>query len=232
MRANRALVVVALLFSARELFAGSRARNASMSAQRADAGASVTARCGDVVGAWSPVVGGLRGRLVTSGSRADRSALRLALELENVSGRGPLEVNWNGSIQIGFAAFELADATGALVPEPAWRWGGNESVGHARVIMPSSGVVQFVVADNLFAPMMGRRAMRLGAFWGREMPTDGSRRFLRARVTGVAPPVHTWVQVEIPAVDGGGMSVRAAAPDEPSGHTWIGTLDVPAVCVD
>jgi hypothetical protein len=184
-------------------------------------------RCGDVVGEWSGVVDGLRGRLITSGSRADRTALRVTVELENVSGQGPLEINWSGRPNLGFVTFRLEDATGADVPEPPWRLGGNEAVGDIRELIPPTGTVRHDVAENVFERFGAERILRIGAFWARPMPADGSRRFLRAIATGHVP---TGSEALLDRAEGG--VVRPASPSDPRGRVWLGSLTIPAVCID
>ena len=184
-------------------------------------------RCGDVVGEWSGVVDGLRGRLITSGSHPDRSALRVTVELENVSGQGPIEINWSGRPNLGFVTLRLEDATGAEVPEPPWRLGGNEAVGDIRELIPATGNVRHDAADNVFDRLGGERILRIGAFWARPMPADGSRRYLRAIATGHAP---TGNEALFDPADGG--VVRSASPGDPRGRVWLGPLSLPAVCID
>jgi hypothetical protein len=178
-----------------------------------------SAPCGDVVGAWSPVVSGLRARLVTSGSQADHSALHIVLEVENVSGHGPLAVDWEGYIPFGFVTFRLEDAAGTD-REPAWALGGNSPSGKIRAIFPPNKVVSYVIHDSTFGSMMGGRILRIGAFWGRELPSNGSRRFLRARVTG-SPALVAAVTYE---------GEEPAATSTPA-SVWVGSLDVPLVCI-
>lgn len=180
--------------------------------------------CGDVVGAWSGVTSGLRARLITSGSRADHSALRVSLELENVSGQGPLEIHWSGRPNLGYASFGLDDATGVEVPAPDWAFGGNESTGDIWELVPATGSLRHDVAPNVFDEFSGRRVLRVGTFWAREMPTDGSHVLLRATLAGRAP-----LEADTALVDG---VARTASPDDPRGRAWIGTLEVPPVCVD
>lgn len=183
------------------------------------ASASATA-CGDVVGAWSSVVNGLRGRLVTSGSRRDRLALRVVIELENDSG-SLLEIDWTGRIHVGFATFHLEDEHRKEVPEPGWQFGGNEAAsGQLRTPLAPTGVAQRVVGDKVLLPFNGGRAIRIGAFWGRDMPTDGSRRFLRATVRG-GPLLPDALAYE------GDSFVEKA----PRGRAWVGALELPAVCI-
>ncbi len=175
--------------------------------------------CGDVVGAWSPVVSGLRARLVTSGSTPDRSALDVTLEVEN-TGDEAAELSWSGPIALGFAKFRLDDGQGNDV-EPAWAFGGNELTGDVRAIFRAKKTVRYDVHRGAFARMSGKRALRIGAFWGRELPTDGSRRFLGATIT--AGPRHA----DAPVYEGSDI-VR----DPPRTRAFAGTIAVPAVCVD
>lgn len=134
-------------------------------------------------GAWSATAGDVRGRLVRSGDRIE-------LELENAS-QQPHELRWDGT-HLGFATFRLDDASGVEVPEPSWRYGGNEMVGSQSLQLPP-GTTRVVIGDPIYGSMMGHRTIRIGAFWGRELPDDGSPRFLRARVA--ADPA-----IDIPAV--------------------------------
>ena len=182
---------------------------------------TTSASCGDAVGSWSPVVSGLRARLVTSGSKADRSALDVALEIENVSGE-VIDLSWTGSIPLGFATFRLEDTQGKDV-EPDWRFGGNSPTGDARALFRAKKTVRYDIHRGAFVTMMGKRALRIGAFWGRELPSDGSKRFLRAVVSasphrGGAPDV---------AYEGSEL-VR----DPPPARAFAGTLEVPAVCLE
>lgn len=190
-----------------------------------------TERCGDVVGTWSEPVDGLRGRLLTSGSQADRSSLRVEVELENV-GTTPLAIHWDGYVSLGYATFRLDDEAGAEVPEPDWRLGGNAPGGSLREVIPVAETVRHVVGD-VFARFNDGRILRIGAFWGREMPTDGSRRFLRAQLSGRAPRPDDLL-VQPGEGEEGGTTV--GAPPGPSAQTearaWIGPLEIPAVCVD
>ena len=182
---------------------------------------STSRPCGDVTGAWSPVVSGLRARLVTSGSIRDRSALDITLEIENVSA-DMIDLSWTGSIPLGFARFHLDDASGKDI-EPAWRFGGNELTGDVRAIFRPHQTVRYRIHRGAFVTMMGKRALRIGAFWGRELPTDGSKRFLRATLTGGPPHAKA-----IPYAYEGDDLVR----DPPSARPFSAALDVPPVCVD
>jgi len=159
----------------------------------------------DATGAWSSAVAGLRGRLVRTGERVE-------LELDNVSAR-PLELHWAG-YRLAFATFRLDDASGAEVPEPDWRYGGNEATGRQHLLL-ATGTTRVVVGDPIFGEVSGRRTVRIGAFWGREMPADGSPRFLRARVIGAQP-------------SSGELDPATSAA---RGVVWLGSLDVPPVCL-
>jgi hypothetical protein len=181
---------------------------------------SSTVACGDVVGAWSSTVNGLRGRIVTSGSKPDRSSLDIFLELENVSGQEPIELHFTGTLPLGFIAFRLDDAAGTD-REPDWRFGGNAPTGEARALFPAGQVIRYSVHRGTFVSMMGKRALRIGAFWGRELPSDSSKRFLRAVIT--AGPTHPDA-----VTYAGDELVRTP----PRARVWSGTLDVPGVCID
>lgn len=181
--------------------------------------APVSAGCGDVVGAWSPVVNGLRARLVTTGSKPDHSALDVALEIENVGG-DVIELPWSGDVGLGFATFRLDDAQGKDI-EPAWRFGGNSFTGDVRAIFRPKKTIRYDVHRGAFATMNGKRALRIGAFWGRELPNDGSRRFLGATITAGTP------KPDAPAYEGVEI-VR----DPPRAKVFSGTLQVPAVCIE
>jgi hypothetical protein len=188
-------------------------------------GAHRPGRCGDTVGAWSAPVDGLRARLITSGARADRAALRVDLEVEAVA--GPRAIHWVGMLDLGYATFALDDAAGATVAA-ALAWGGNGPGGAFREVVP--GAVRHLVATNLFVASEGRRLIRIGAFGGGwPMPTDGAPRYLRARVTGAAPgPDELEAYVVDPAI--GSLGARGA--DTEPAPAWVGALDVPAVCVE
>jgi hypothetical protein len=178
----------------------------------------------DVVGAWSDVVGDLRGRLVTSTSRPDRSALRVCLDLENL-GATPLEIHWSGKTRLGFVTFRLDDQAGVEVPEPDWSFGGNEYIGDCYAVVPA-GAVRFEVAANLFEEFCGRRVVRIGTFWAREMPSDGSRRFLCAQVTGERARRADHM------ASGDGRSLPPGdARSTLRGRAWKASLDVPGVCI-
>lgn len=181
-------------------------------------------RCGDVEGAWSSPVDGLRGRILTSRAQPDRSSLRVEVELENVSAE-PLAIHWDGYVNLGFVTFRLDDEAGAEVPEPDWRLGGNEPGGSLREVIPAGGTVRHAIGE-VFARFDGRRILRIGAFWGREMPTDGARRFLRGQVVGRAPrPGDLLVETE-----GDELTVRDSAGTD--ARAWTGPLELPAVCID
>ncbi|MBL8623677.1 MAG: hypothetical protein JNK64_20380 [Myxococcales bacterium] len=190
-------------------------------------GAHRPGRCGDTVGAWSAPVDGLRARLITSGARADRAALQVALEIEPVA--GPRTIHWTGMLDLGYVTFALDDAAGAPVPA-ALAWGGNGPGGSFREALPAR--VRHLVATNLFVPVDGRRLVRIGAFGGGwPMATDGTSRRLRARVTGAAPASDELeAYVVDPAV--GSLGARVVGADAAAAPAWVGTLDVPAVCVD
>jgi hypothetical protein len=180
---------------------------------------STSPPCGDVTGAWSQVVGGLRARLVTSGSKPDRSALDITLEIENVGGDA-IELPWSGYVPLGFATFRLDDAQGNDI-EPAWRFGGNSPSGDVRAIFRPKKTMRYDVHRGTFVTMMGKRALRVGAFWGRELPTDGSKRFLRATITAGAPHPNA------PAYE-----ANEIVPDPPNSRVFSGTLEIPPVCIE
>lgn len=188
-------------------------------------GAHRPGRCGDTVGAWSAPVDGLRARLITSGARADRAALQVDLEVEAVA--GPRAIHWTGMLDLGYVSFALDEAAGAPVAA-ALAWGGNGPGGSFSEAV--AGRVRHRVASNLFVPVDGRRLIRIGAFGGGwPMPNDGAARALRARVTGAAPgPDELEAYVADPADGSLGARSVSAAP----APAWVGTLDVPAVCVE
>lgn len=64
-------------------------------------------------------------------------------------------------------------------------------------------------------------------FWAREMPSDGSPLLLGARVTGREANESDTV-----VVDAESGETRRLTPDEPRGHRWVHSLEIPAVCVD
>ncbi len=185
------------------------------------------APCGDTVGAWSAPVDGLRARLITSGARADRASLQVALELEPVA--GPRAIHWAGMLELGYVTFALDDAAGAPVAA-VLAWGGNGPSGSFREAL--RGPVRHLVASNLFVPVDGQRLVRIGAFGGGwPMATDGTSRRLRARLTGAAPaPDELEAYVVDPAVVS--LGARVVGADAAAPPAWIGALDVPAVCVD
>jgi hypothetical protein len=183
--------------------------------------------CGNAVGAWSPVVDGLRGRVVRSDASADRSALSIFVELENV-GDAPRSIHWDGRPSLGYATFHLDDAAGVEVPRPDWGFGGNEMAGSLYETVSVSGVVRHEIPNTL-TTMNGERALRIGAFWGRELPSDGSRRYLRATVVGRAPQPDDS-QVRFGEGDEG--ATVGAAPTEPPGRAWTSSLELPGVCID
>ncbi len=185
-------------------------------------------RCGNVVGEWSPPVDGLRARLITSDSRADHSALRIVIELENVSPR-VLEIHWRGRPDIGFARPHLDDASHTEVPVAGMVFGGNEMTGSMRAPIAVHGVLRAIIAQNAYQRIGGIRHLRIGSFWSRQMPTDGSPRFFRVRIEGDAPDPAGEAVLE---TDATGASVAVQAPHAPTGDAWRGAIDVPAVCVD
>ncbi|MDP3276704.1 MAG: hypothetical protein Q8Q09_16010 [Deltaproteobacteria bacterium] len=182
------------------------ARDAGEVREDGVSGDAWSVRCGDVAGAWSESVGGLRGRVITSGSRADGSALRVTLELHNESVAERVTLRWAGRPEVGFVVPDLEDAQGASVPEPAWRLPGNEfGVNGVRHIAPGQ-TVALDFAGNLFERGGLGRIVRIGAFWAREMPLGGPQRYLRLRVP---------------------QAVGTTA-----GRAWTGPLVLPRVCVD
>lgn len=192
------------------------------------AAAATAGRCGNVAGAWSPPVNGLRARLITSDSRADRSALRIVLELENVSPRA-LEIHWRGRPDAGFARPHLDDASHTEVPVAGVVFGGNEMTGSMRAPIAVHGVLRATVADNAFQRIGGIRHVRVGSFWSRQMPTDGSPRFFRMRIEGDSADPAGETVLETGAT---GASVAVRANRAPTGEAWRGAIDVPSVCVD
>ena len=114
------------------------------------------------------------------------------------------------------------------VPEPGWGFGGNEASGSLYETVSASSVVRHEVPTE-FSTMSGKRVLRIGAFWGRELPSDGSQRFLRATVVGRAPEADDlWVRFG----EGDEGTRVGAAPTEPPGRAWTGSVDLPGVCID
>lgn len=181
-----------------------------------------TERCGDVEGAWSAPVDGLRGRLVTSGSRADHTALRVDVELENV-GDAPLAIHWDGRPSLGFVTFALADRSGADVPDPPWRLGGNEPGGSMAEVIGAHATVRHTI-PNVFDRFDGGRIVRIGAFWGMPMPEDGA--LLRGTVAG-----REGAPDDLGVVPGDEVLVRGE-PIAAGLRTWRGPLELPPVCLD
>lgn len=193
-----------------------------VAAARSDGGAAVASdagkmACHEGLGAWSETVDGLRARLVTSA--ASRDGVDVDLEVENVSG-APLEVHWTGDLPLGFVQFHLDDAAGRDV-EPGWRFGGNAPSGSVRSVFLPGKSVRYAVHHGAFGKMASARTIRIGAFWGRELPSDGSRRFLRGVIA--AGPTHP----EAPAYAGNEPAVKP-----PPARAWTGPLQVPAVCLE
>ena len=180
-------------------------------------------QCG--VGGWSEVVDGLRGRLVAS---SDDGALRLSVELENVSPEA-LEIHWTGRNDVGFASFELEDENGAEVPEPEWRFGGNELCGVFRELLAPLSVVVHRVPITVFARQDDVRVVRIGAFWGRELPSVTARASIGARVSGSAPSEEDTLVAALS--EDGTVSVRIATSSDPRGRPWLGVLQIPSVCI-
>lgn len=184
-------------------------------------------RCGDVVGAWSAVSDGLRMRLITSGSRPDRSALRIEVEIENTSARG-VELHWEGRFDGGWASPGMRDLRGVDVPAPPWAFGGNEYVGRIRLPIAARHTTRIELAANAFTPRP-QRSLRIGAFWARQMPTDGraARFYVRTRTsaTALASPA-TLVRNR-----DGSHTAQQTIPG-PRFAVWRGSIEVPSVCVD
>lgn len=171
------------------------------------------------------MVDGLRARFVTSGSRPDGASLAVHLELDNVSNEN-IELAWNG-YALAFAAIRLTDAQGRELPAPGWAFGGNEMSGPMSMVVPAGRTVRVVVANNLIVPMMGRRAARIGAFYGRELPPNGATALLAATL---APSVShrgrsSRVEASLAPV---ARAPRAAART----RLFRGSIVVPPVCVD
>jgi len=158
--------------------------------------------------------------LVTSGSKPDRSALDVVLEIENVANEA-VELSWTGYIPLGFASFRLEDAQANDV-EPSWRFGGNAPSGNARALFRKNQTIRYDIHRGPFTPMMGKRALRIGTFWGRELPTDGTSRSLRATITGAAA-----IQSDAATYEG----VDSVSTPPPA-RAFVGTLDIPAVCIE
>lgn len=175
------------------------------------------APCAVGPGSWSPTVDGLRARLVTT--NASREGVDVDLEVENTSGAA-VELHWTGNLPLGFAELHLDDAAGRDVV-PDWRFVGNSPSGDVRSVFPSGQTVRYAVHRGPFGKMGAARTMRIGAFWGRELPGGGEKRFLRATITaGGAHPTA-------PAYLGAEPAAKAAA-----GRAWSGALQVPAVCIE
>ncbi|MCB9595477.1 MAG: hypothetical protein H6719_22340 [Sandaracinaceae bacterium] len=182
------------------------------------------APCRDVTGEWSSPVDGLRGRLVTSGASASHDALRLTVELENVSDHD-LSIHWDGRPSLGFVAFALDDADGVEVPEPPWALGGNEPGGSLFTVVPAGATARHALPDVLDT-FDGGRIFRIGTFWARQMPDDGSRWTVRARVTGRAASANDLVV----RVDEAGDTIIDGDTGDSAASPWIGPLDLPGVC--
>ena len=205
---------------------------------------SASERCEFGAGEWSTPVDGMRGRLVSS--RVDET-LQLTLELENISDE-PREIYWYGRPDAGFASFALLDTDGVEVPEPGWQLGGNEHTGVLRTTIRPSAVVSHRVPIDVFERQDGMRIVRIGAFWGRELPPEESRAYLRARVNGGAPTGPETLVVEIsddgsvdvrePTTetladlsDDGGVVEHVPVPSEPRGRAWTESLEIPPLCI-
>lgn len=156
--------------------------------------------------------------------------MRVTLELENVSEQ-PLEIHWTGRADAGFATFALDDPSGTEVPEPDWEFGGNEATGVLRVFLAPTSITRHQVPVGVHARPDGVFVVRVGAFWGREIPAADPRAYLRARVTGAPPSDEETFPVELSEEDGSALA-RVASPTDPRGRPWIGSLELPGVCVD
>jgi len=168
-----------------------------------------SAECEGGTGAWSEAVDGLRGRIVFSETEP-----HVVIEFENVSA---IALHWDGSPSVGFATFALRDGEGNE-PMPDWAFGGNEIGGSlALAIPPSSSLERDAMSSFVTGPGGETRVLRIGAFWGRAMPEDGSPRYLSARVVSRAPASGDRTE--------DGAPIGGATP-------WTGTLEVPAVCID
>lgn len=194
-------------------------------AQQAPAGP----RCADQQGAWSSTTGGLRARLVSSGTRPDRSALAVSLELENTLADATLELHWLGGLEAGFFTPRLALPDGREVPPPGWAFGGNQPVGRMVLRVAPRSTVRVLVAPNLYTRFMNGRALRVGAFWGRAMPSDGSTRLFGGTVAGAAPPSEQEFELR---TEYGSEVAREARPAPPNARAWVANLAVPGLCVE
>lgn len=164
---------------------------------------------------------GLRARWVTAGSKPDHSALDITLEIENVSPEA-VDLAFTGYIPLGFTTFRLDDAQGHDI-EPDWRFGGNSPTGDSRALFRAGQTVRYSIHRGAFPMMANKRALRIGAFWGRELPSDGTKRFLRAVVHGSTRTDHTPDF----AYEGNEL-VR----NPPTARSFTGALEIPAVCVE
>lgn len=180
--------------------------------------------CGDVIGAWSAPVDGVRARLVTTRAAGVRG---VSLDVENTGGE-PRELRWLGYLDAGFATFRLLDGAGHE-PPPVLAWGGNALGGALREVLPVGRAVRHVIGRDLVVVSQGRRLVRIGAFGGGwELPADGAPRFLAARLAS-DPSVSPTLRLEVdPERE---LSTHPDA-EPPHGRPWAGPLDVPPVCVD
>ncbi|MBW2460673.1 MAG: hypothetical protein JRH11_03435 [Deltaproteobacteria bacterium] len=167
----------------------------------------------------------MRARLVTTGGGEEQAPLTLAIELENISDEG-IDLHWRGPPH-GFATFYLDDETGAEVPEPPWRLGGNEPGGDLLEHIAVHTAVRTELGE-IIARFDSEPIVRIGAFWARELPPAGTRRVLRARITGRAPVAD---EVYVARGDDNDTVIRSVRPNDPRGRVWTGPLEVPGICV-
>jgi hypothetical protein len=167
--------------------------------------------CEGGAGAWSEAVDGLRGRVVFSDTEP-----HLVIELENVSAQ-PIALHWDGSPSVGFATFALRDGAGNE-PMPDWAFGGNEMTGSLALVLPAGARNTRDAMASFSTGLAGEtRVLRIGAFWGRALPDDGSPRYLSARVVSRAPGAGDTTE--------DGSAITGATP-------WTSALELPAVCID
>jgi hypothetical protein len=168
-------------------------------------------------GAWSPIVDGLRARMIREAAPSSNGP-RLAIEVENTSSE-PREIYWLGRPSLGYVTFRLFEGA-REVGEPDWRFGGNEPGGSMRESLAPGSTIRRSI-DAAYTDMNGKRALRIGAFWGREVPEKGAQLGGVLRGGPADPKAMTLNQD------------RVVAPDTiPHGRAWLGSIEIPPIPIE
>jgi len=162
----------------------------------------------ETMGAWSPAVGGLRGRWIAKAVKDSRGTpqLRLDVELENVTGvAGPIEIWWGDFGET--LRLTLEDEAGVDQKQPSLM-AGSVMVSAPFWLPVTGNAMRICVTKGAYEyPQPGHKVLRPVAFQSWDIPIERTGHlYLRGRLR----PAHS----------------------PPGGHrSWSGALELPRVLV-